>query len=97
MKTRSALVLVVVGVSVLMAGFYGCSRTPAPKPVAETERLGASAPAGAIPITISSSVPNELNESGGGAPKATMQQAAAFAWQEFVALNWRPSIRPAGL
>jgi hypothetical protein len=88
MKTRSALVLVVVGVSVLMAGFYGCSRTPAPKPVAETERLGASAPAGAIPITISSSVPNELNESGGGAPKATMQQAAAFAWQEFIALNW---------
>jgi hypothetical protein len=39
MKTRSAVALVAVGVSVLMAGFYGCSRTPPPKPVAETERL----------------------------------------------------------
>lgn len=95
MKTRSTVALVAVGVSVLMAGFYGCSRTPAPKPVAETERLGASAPAGAIPITISSSVPNELNESGGGAPKATMQQAAAFAWQEFIALNW-PAVNQTG-
>ena len=24
----------------------------------------------------------------GGAPTATLQQAAAFAWQEFIALNW---------
>ena len=24
----------------------------------------------------------------GGAPAATLQQAAAFAWQEFIALNW---------
>jgi hypothetical protein len=95
MKTRSAVALVAVGVSVLMAGFYGCSPAPAPKPVAETERLGASAPAGAIPITISSSVPSELNASGGGAPKATMQQAAAFAWQEFVALNW-PAVSQTG-
>jgi hypothetical protein len=41
-----------------------------------------------IPITISSSVPNELNPGNGGAPKATPEQAAAFAWQEFIALNW---------
>jgi hypothetical protein len=40
------------------------------------------------PITISPAVPNELNPSGGGAPTATPEQAAAFAWQEFIALNW---------
>jgi hypothetical protein len=46
-------------------------------------------------ITISSAVPNELNlpfvagpPATGGAPNATPQQAAAFAWQEFIALNW---------
>jgi hypothetical protein len=39
-------------------------------------------------ITISSSVPNELNPSGGGAPMATPVQASAFAWQEFIALTW---------
>ena len=30
-------------------------------------------------ITISSAVPDELNKQGGGAPGATLQQAAAFA------------------
>ncbi len=39
-------------------------------------------------ITISSAVPSELNPANGGAPNATPQQAAAFAWQEFIALNW---------
>ena len=33
-------------------------------------------------------VPIELNPDGGGAPRATFKQAAAFAWQEFIALNW---------
>ena len=41
-----------------------------------------------IPIIISPKVPNELNPDGGGAPNATPDQAAAFAWQEFIALNW---------
>src|SRR5437899_2337256 len=95
MKTRNAIILGTVGVSVILAGFLGCSRTPPPQPAPETKRLGASAPAAAIPITISSSVPSELNESGGGAPKATMQQAAAFAWQEFIALNW-PAVNQTG-
>lgn len=49
----------------------------------------------AIPITISSAVPSELNApysagppETGGARNATPEQAAAFAWQEFIALNW---------
>ncbi len=46
-------------------------------------------------ITISRTVPNELNPPfaaggtlTGGAPNATPEQASAFAWQEFIALNW---------
>lgn len=57
------------------------------------EKAAAIAPA--IPITISSSVPGELNASGGGAQKATLPQAAAFAWQEFIALNW-PAVNQSG-
>ncbi|HEY0327657.1 MAG TPA: hypothetical protein VGC77_01040 [Rhodopseudomonas sp.] len=47
------------------------------------------------PIVVSSNLPSELNPpfaagppSSGGAPAATPAQAAAFAWQEFIALNW---------
>jgi hypothetical protein len=46
-------------------------------------------------ITLSPLVPAELNPpfvagppSTGGAPAATPEQASAFAWQEFIALNW---------
>ena len=53
-------------------------------PLVNSEAVGQSIP----PITISSSVPNELNPSNGGAPMATPEQASAFAWQEFIALNW---------
>jgi hypothetical protein len=50
---------------------------------------------GAAPISVGSVVPSELNppfQPGppptGGAPNATPAQAAAFAWNEFIALNW---------
>lgn len=46
-------------------------------------------------ITINSVVPNELNPQNGGAPRATMSQAAYFAWQEFIALNW-PAVKQNG-
>ena len=36
-------------------------------------------------ITISSDVPPDIK---GGAPNATPEDAAAFAWNEFIALNW---------
>jgi hypothetical protein len=46
-------------------------------------------------ITVSPDVPTELNppfnasaSPSGGAPSATPEQAASFAWQEFIALNW---------
>lgn len=54
-------------------------------------------PAAAPPgITITSAFPNELNPGGGGAPNATLQQAAAFAWQEFIALNWPAAVDSSG-
>ncbi|HTE16919.1 MAG TPA: hypothetical protein VK689_00890, partial [Armatimonadota bacterium] len=36
-------------------------------------------------ITVSHKLPTDIP---GGAPNATLQQAAVFAWQEFIALNW---------
>jgi hypothetical protein len=49
-----------------------------------------------VPITISYQVPTELNPNGGGAVNATPEQAAAFAWQEFIALNWPTAPQQAG-
>ena len=45
------------------------------------------------PITISSTLPGELNVGGGGAPAASLDQAAAFAWQEFIALSWPATVQ----
>jgi hypothetical protein len=71
-----------IGLSILAGASYQLSIGQA---------AGQSGPA----ITISSSVPDELNPpfnagppSTGGAPAATPEQASAFAWQEFIALNW---------
>lgn len=94
MKTRTAVAVGAAGVSILLAGFFGCGRQEPAKPVGKTEVLSTASPAGAIPITISADVPNELNPPS-GAPTATMQQAAAFAWQEFIALNW-PAVQQTG-
>ena len=51
--------------------------------------------AGQVMPPIAFTVPSELNPKGGGAPKATPEQAGAFAWQEFVALNW-PAVPQGG-
>lgn len=73
-RSRTALGLAVVGLGLAM-------QAPA------TQATG-------IPITVSRTVPSELNppfnvdDGTGGAPAATPAQAAAFAWQEFIALNW---------
>jgi len=43
----------------------------------------------AIPaIQVVPVIPKELNPGAGGAPAATLAQAAAFAWQEFIGLSW---------
>ncbi len=38
-----------------------------------------------VVINVNSAFPSDIPN---GAPAATLQQAAAFAWQEFIALNW---------
>jgi hypothetical protein len=43
-------------------------------------------------ITVSPVVPADIP---GGAQSATLQDAAAFAWQEFIALNW-PAVAQTG-
>lgn len=47
--------------------------------------LGAISQAAPMSITVSPKVPADIP---GGAPQASLAQAAAFAWQEFIALNW---------
>jgi hypothetical protein len=42
---------------------------------------------GQVAINVSPTLPSDIDIAG-GAPAATLQQAAAFAWQEFIALNW---------
>jgi hypothetical protein len=46
-------------------------------------------------LSIVSTPPLELNPSGGGPAKATLQQAAEFAWEEFFALSW-PAVQQTG-
>jgi hypothetical protein len=38
-----------------------------------------------VAVTVSPTFPRDIT---GGAPAASLQQSAAFAWQEFIALNW---------
>ena len=84
MKRRTITLIAVVAVNLFLIWLVACATKPAPENARQLD-TGAP-PAGSI--NISYNVPNELNPSGGGASKATIQQAAAFAWQEFIALNW---------
>jgi hypothetical protein len=54
--------------------------------------LGVPHPVQAQVITVSSVVPADIP---GGAQSATLQDAAVFAWQEFIALNW-PAVAQTG-
>ena len=85
MKKRTVTLIAVMAIDVFLIWLVACAPKPAPESVRQSD---AKAPSDGSTISISYTVPNELNQSGGGAPKATIQQAAAFAWQEFIALNW---------
>lgn len=47
--------------------------------------LGASPALAQVSISVNPTLPGDIP---GGASTASLQQAAAFAWQEFIALNW---------
>jgi hypothetical protein len=95
MKSQTSIQLKRLTVLISLTGFLACQSAEPQKPAPERQP-GVAAPGPAsIPITIGWTVPNDLNPSGGGAPNATLQQAAAFAWQEFIALNW-PAVNQTG-
>ena len=92
MRVRSTIPASIAGACIFLIGASGFTRSHSPPLMRELADAPANAPQ---PITVSSVVPTELNPSGGGAPGASMQQAAAFAWQEFIALNW-PAVKQTG-
>ena len=96
MKARR-LAASIVGILTLVSAVAMYAQTPAPNgltpqvPDKRNPNQGggpATNPQTPIPITITREVPSELNPGHGGAPNATPEQSAAFAWQEFIALNW---------
>jgi hypothetical protein len=109
MKAQKTVSLVIFALSLLMLGILACKHNSSPSIQSDgvpqnaqlratSERTLAVTSPGTIPITISSTVPAELNPGTGpgfGAPVASMKQAAAFAWQEFIALNW-PAVAQTG-
>lgn len=87
MKTRIRLVAVAVTALCGVLQDTVVSAERGKSVVSSVESTGA--------IAVSSTFPDELNPpfqagppQSGGAPDATPAQAAAFAWQEFIALNW---------
>lgn len=63
-----------------------CAAAMAGSAAPKSKTAAAAPPIPAIQVV--PQVPQELNPQGGGAPAATLAQAAAFAWQEFIALSW---------
>jgi hypothetical protein len=83
MNKRIVTAIAIACLSLLLVVLISCARKSE-----NARELGAAPPSSSPSITISYDVPNELNQAGGGASKATLHQAAAFAWQEFIGLNW---------
>jgi len=86
-KLLSGNALLRLAAAVLAGGLLAACSAKAPTGASTTAALATT------PISISSATPTELNPGGGGAAKATLEQAAAFAWQEFIALNWPAKIQ----
>lgn len=111
MKAQRTVSLAIFALSLLMLGIAACKHNSSPSNQSDigpqnaqihptSEGALAITSPGTIAITISSTVPAELNPGGGpgfGAPAASIQQAAAFAWQEFIALNWPAVAQTSGL
>jgi hypothetical protein len=75
------------------AAVAGCAALVGGLLLAGSPKLHAQTPPPAPAITVVSTAPTELNPTGGGAGSATLAQAAAFAWQEFIALNWPAKVQ----
>ena len=90
-KQRIGLLLSCLGLAALLADY---TREPSRKlPVINSFTASAQVlPSPGNGITISPAVPADIP---GGAPSATLEDAAVFAWQEFIALNW-PAVTQTG-
>ena len=88
-RSRLAIIALAVVSFVLLAAF-SCGKTEEPaKPQAQV-RLGSAAPS-ATTITIpppGQPPPQVIGDISGGAPNASLAQAAVFAWNEFIAATW---------
>jgi hypothetical protein len=90
-RALSIPVLTSAAIAALSCGSSG-TQTFAPDASVESPAKAAIPSAQAPIITISSVVPADIP---GGAPGASLTAAAAFAWQEFIALNW-PAVPQTG-
>ncbi|WP_143286656.1 hypothetical protein [Burkholderia ubonensis] len=85
-RSRQACIVACLAVTAGLSVSAGAANSATPDP--SNEGVSGS------PITISSKLPADIPVSG-GAPKATLEQAANFAWEEFIALNW-PAVPQTG-
>ena len=86
MKNAPKAALVVV--CILALTVVTCQKT-ATEEKAKPEALGATAPSGtSITLPAQGTAPTFPADIPGGAPNASLTQAAVFAWQEFIAATW---------
>ncbi len=85
---RNARKAIVVVVCVLASTIVACQKT-ATEEKAKPEALGAAAPSGTtVNLPAQGTAPTFPADIPGGAPNASLTQAAVFAWQEFIAATW---------
>ncbi|HSR67529.1 MAG TPA: hypothetical protein VLU25_06270 [Acidobacteriota bacterium] len=77
--------LLCLGLVIVVGFFAACGGQSEPEALVEEETS-------AVTITVSPDLPSDIP---GGAPNADLSQASAFAWQEFIALNW-PAVAQTG-
>jgi hypothetical protein len=86
--SRLAIMAIAVVSLVLLAAFSCGKEKPAPE-----VKLGSPAPGITITIPPPGQAPPQIGQGAladipGGAPGASLQQAAVFAWQEFISATW---------
>ena len=87
-RSRLAIIALAVVSLVLFAAFScGKANEQPVKPQSEV-KLGAAAPGGITIPPPGQPPPQVIGDIPGGAPNATLAQAAVFAWQEFIAATW---------
>ncbi|HET7434027.1 MAG TPA: hypothetical protein VFN10_04855 [Thermoanaerobaculia bacterium] len=80
-----ALGLAAAGATRVAATAQSTTTTTTTSTTTSTTSTTTSSPAAAPAVTVALT---DITDIPGGAPNATLQQAAQFAWQEFINLNW---------